>query len=300
MVRRLLLPLLMLLPVACAGSPEPSPPPARDAVVVTSFDFAESALLGEVFAQALERADVPVRRDLRLGPRELVLPALRQGLVDVVPEYVGSALAAVDGDPTDRPDEAQAHARLRAALEEDGLLLLPAARAENTNGLAVLGATAQRLGLRTTSDLAAHAPGLVLAAPPECASRPYCLPGLERVYGLRFREVTTYAAESQRLTAVEQAVADVAVVFTTDGRLAAGDLVLLADDRDLQPPENVVPVVSRRAVDRHGDRVVEVLEQVSARLDTEALAFLNWRVEVQGEDLPGEAAGWLDRHDIGT
>jgi osmoprotectant transport system substrate-binding protein len=183
-------------------------------------------------------------------------------------------------------------------VEGDGLLVLAAAAAENTNGLAVSRRTAQRLELRTTSDLVPHATGMTLAAPPECATRPYCLPGLERVYGLRFGEVTAYDAESQRLTAVGEGLADVAVVFTTDGRLAAGDFVVLDDDRDLQPAENVVPVVSARAVDRHGRRVVEVLERVVRELDTEALAFLNWRVEVAGNDVPAEAAGWLHRHGL--
>jgi osmoprotectant transport system substrate-binding protein len=74
-------------------------PTTSDAVVVASFDFSESEVLGEVYAQALEQAGIRVRRELRLGPRELVLPALRQGLVDVVPEYVGTALATVTGSP---------------------------------------------------------------------------------------------------------------------------------------------------------------------------------------------------------
>jgi osmoprotectant transport system substrate-binding protein len=94
----LLLGLLLAGTSACSGSTPPRAPADGAAVVVASFDFTESALLAEVFAQAREGAGVPVRRELRLGPRELVLPALRQGRVDVVPEYLGSALTAVDPD----------------------------------------------------------------------------------------------------------------------------------------------------------------------------------------------------------
>jgi osmoprotectant transport system substrate-binding protein len=267
-------------------------------VVVASFDFSESALLGEVYAQALEEAGVPVRRELRLGPRELVLPALRQGLVDVVPEYLGSALAAVSPTAAPTADGPALTAELATALRPDRLRVLRPSTAQDQNGLAVTRETAGRLGLRTTSDLRRHSGSLVLGGPAECPHRPYCLEGLQRVYGLRFKGFLPYATEAQRVTALEQGVVDVAVVFTTDGLLAAGDLVLLADDRHLQPREQVLPVVSERAVARYGPRVVRTLDAVSAALDSAGLTFLNWRVEVAGGDVRAEARGWLLRHGL--
>jgi osmoprotectant transport system substrate-binding protein len=107
-----------------------------------------------------------------------------------------------------------------------------------------------------------------------------------------------YDRETQRVTALEEGLVDVAVVFTTDGLLAARDLVLLADDRGLQPAENVVPVVSDRAVDRYGPQVVDTLDAVSAQLDRASLTFLNWRVEVAGGSARSEARGWLLRHGL--
>jgi osmoprotectant transport system substrate-binding protein len=291
--------LAAVLLAGCAGEgPEPAPEP--DAVVVASFDFAESELLGELYAQALEQAGVPVRRELALGPRELVLPALQQGLVDVVPEYLGTALVALDGDaaPAARLEPAGAHAQLAAALRQDGLRALPPAAAQNQNGLAVTRQTAARLGLSRTSDLQLHAPDLALAGPPECPGRAHCLPGLQSVYGLAFGDFVPYDAETQRVTALEQGVVDVAVVFTSGGLLATGDLVVLTDDRGLQPPENIVPVVSERAVERHGEQVAQTLEAVSAALDPAGLTFLNWRVEVGGQTKESEAGGWLQRHGL--
>jgi osmoprotectant transport system substrate-binding protein len=281
----------------CAGS-APEPAERTDAVVVASFDFAESAVLGEIYAQALESAGVPVRRELRLGSRELVLPALRQGLVDVVPEYVGTALATVAPTAAAATRTGEAVSALGAALAPAGLRPLRPAAAQNQNGLAVTRATAQRLGLRRTSDLQPFAAGLALAGPTECPRRPYCVPGLRRAYGLTFQRFVAYDAETQRVTALEQGLVDVAVVFTTDGLLTARDLVLLADDRHLQPVENVVPVVSDRAVRRYGVKVEGVLDAVSARLDSAALTFLNWRVDVAGGDARDEARGWLLRHDL--
>jgi osmoprotectant transport system substrate-binding protein len=301
--RRRLPVLALALAGALVGCSSDRPDPERrdDAVVVTSFDFSESELLGEVYAQALEGAGVPVRRELRLGPRELVLPALRQGLVDVVPEYLGTALAAVtaDGERVEPAAEpGTTHRRLDEALRREGLRALRPAAAQNQNGLAVTRQTADRLGLDTTSDLVAHAGQLALAGPSECPRRPYCLQGLSAVYGLSFRDFVPYDAETQRVTALEEGVVDVAVLFSTDGLLAAADLVLLADDRGLQPAENVVPVVSDRAVERFGEPVVERLDAVSDELDSAGLRFLNWRVEVAGQDVAAEARAWLLRHDL--
>ncbi|MGZ6827621.1 MAG: ABC transporter substrate-binding protein [Mycobacteriales bacterium] len=295
-VRAALAGLVLALAVAACSGSAPAPQAPAEAVVVASFDFPESALLGELYAQALEHAGVPVRRELQLGPRELVLPALRQGLVDVVPEYLGSALAAVAPGERPAPASGALQAQLAAALRPDGLELLRPAAAQDQNGLAVTRATAERYRLRTTSDLRAVAPSLALAGPAECPHRAYCLQGLHRTYGLAFRAFVPYATEAQRLTALDQQLVDVAVVFTSDGLLAAGDLVLLTDDRGLQPREQVAPVVTGRALDRWGPRVARALDAVSARLDSPALSFLNWRVEVAGGDVHDEARAWLLRH----
>jgi osmoprotectant transport system substrate-binding protein len=226
-----------------------------------------------------------------------VLPALRQGLVDVVPEYVGTALGTVTGSPA-AVGTTQARVELAAALRPDRVTPLLPAAAQNQNGLAVTRTTAERLRLRTTSDLRRDAADLTLAGPTECPRRAYCLQGLERVYGLSFARFVAYDRETQRVTALEEGLVDVAVVFTTDGLLAARDLVLLADDRGLQPAENVVPVVSDRAVDRYGPQVVDTLDAVSAQLDRASLTFLNWRVEVAGGSARSEARGWLLRHGL--
>lgn len=293
--------LAALLAAGCSAATDPPQEPSG-AVVVASFDFAESRLLGELYAQALEAAGVEVVRELGLGPRELVLPALRQGLVDVVPEYLSSSLAAVTGSelpPAGSQSSVEAlRRRLHAALEPEGLRALAPSPAQNQNGLAVTRSTADRLRLATTSDLVGAAGTLTLTGPPECPSRPYCLQGLQHLYGLEFARFAPYDSESQRVTALVEGLADVAVVFTTDARVAGADLVLLADDRGLQPPENVVPVVSARAAQRHGADLVETLERVSAQLDSAALVFLNWRVEVAGRNVPDEARGWLLRHGL--
>jgi osmoprotectant transport system substrate-binding protein len=185
-----------------------------------------------------------------------------------------------------------------AALRPWHVEVLPAAAAQDQNGLAVTRALAQRLGLRSTSDLARFASTLSLGAPTECPTRPFCLLGFESVYGLHFAKFEPFDAESQRVSALQQQVVDVAVMFTTDGALATGDYVLLADDRNLQPADNVVPVVSARAIATYGPGVETALDAVSAKLTEQNLVFLNWRVTVAGKDSAAEARGWLEREHI--
>jgi osmoprotectant transport system substrate-binding protein len=291
--------LLVGVLVACAHPPRTagnsSPSPER--VVVASFNFPESELLAEIYAQALEHSGVPVRRVFNLGPRELVQPAQRQGLVDVVPEYLGAALASVTPNAVlDWTNEPAVLAALRRAVSPWGLTVLQPAAASDQDGFAVSESTAARLHLHTLSDFAKVAPQLTMGGPSECPRRPYCLAGLQRVYGVHVRQFLAFDDPAQRTTALDEGVIDVAVTFTTDGQLATGHLVLLRDDRRLQPTEQVAPMVSSRSLAWYGTRLADTLNAVSAALDTGSLTFLNWRVSVAGKGIGSEARGWLNRH----
>ncbi len=295
--------LATLVLVACAPSgPASAPGPATgpDAVTVASFNFAESVLVAEIYAQALEGVGVPVARQPQVGPREIMEPALEQGLVDVVPEYLGSALAYLE--PTVAVaslDAAGAHQRLSQLLAERDLTALSPAPAESQNGVVVTPGTAERYGLRAVSDLEPIAGTLVFGGPPECRDRPFCLVGLQSTYGLNFARFVALDSGGRRTrAALTGGDVDVGLLFTTDGHLAAGDFVLLTDDRRLQPAENVVPVVRREAVERHGDRLVSRLDAVSARLTTEDLAGLNRRVGIDGEEPGAAAAFWLEEQGL--
>jgi osmoprotectant transport system substrate-binding protein len=284
---------------ACGGGQEAPSAPA-EGVAVASFNFPESRLVAEIYAQSLEDAGVPVRRELDLGPRELVLPALRQGRVDIVPEYLGSALtAAAPAATVDRSDPEAVRTALAEAVAPWGVRVLRPAAAQNQNGLVVTRATAKRVSLRSASDLAPVARRLTLGGPPECPTRRYCLEGFSDVYGLHFAGFVPLATQSYVRQALEDDVVDVGVLFTTDGALAGDDLILLRDDRGLQPAENLVPVVRADVLEApDGERVAAALDEVSQRLTTANLRFLNWRVAVARNDPATEARGWLIRQGL--
>lgn len=281
----------------CASQPSPGGDASAlgdDAITVASFDFPESELLAEVYGQALQAAGFEVRFEIGLGPRELVQPALARGLVELVPEYAGTALRFVSlGESPSTDDLAATTSALGHALRDRGLVALAPAPAQDANAVVVTRALADRYALDEISDLAAVASRLTFGGPPGCPDRPFCLAGLEDTYGVRFAAFLPLDVGGP-LThqALSGGHVDVALLFTTDPGIAGDELVVLADDRGLQPAENVTPVVRREVVQRWGDRVVDTVDAVSGRLTTETLRSLNARV-AGGEPRARVAGDWL-------
>ena len=159
-------------------------------------------------------------------------------------------------------------------------------------------ATARQFDLRTISDLRRVAPTMSFGGPPECPERALCLPGLERVYGVSFGSFLPLDVGGPLTAeAVERGTVDVGLLFTSDGSLAQHDLVLLKDDRRLQPAENIVPLVRRDAVGRFGQEMVDVLDRVSGELTTGDLRALNAQVST-GTAVEHAAARWIDGHGL--
>jgi osmoprotectant transport system substrate-binding protein len=292
---------LFVAGLAAGCTTQGSPPrPQPRAIRVASFDFPESELLAQLYGQALRAHGFPVVLMLGLGSREIVEPALQQGFVDLLPEYVGSALDFVTvGREPAVADVGPTHDLLLGALGTRGIAVLDSAPAENQNALAVTADTAAARGLQTISDLARVAPTLVFGGPPECPQRPFCLAGLQRTYGLRFKEfIPLDAGGPYTVDALRTGAVDVGLLFTTDGEVASNGFVLLGDDRGLQPAENVTPLLRQAVVTRYGPRVTQVVDSVSAVLTTGDLASMNRRVSVDAQPPSSVAARWLKEHHL--
>jgi osmoprotectant transport system substrate-binding protein len=175
----------------------------------------------------------------------VVAPALAGGLIEFLPEYTGTALRFSSlGDVEPADDLATAAAQLAAALADADVTVLEPAPAEDANAFVVTRETAARLGLERLSDLAPVAADLVFGGPAACPSRPLCLAGLRRVYGIRFADVVELdAGGPMTKQALRSNAVDVALLFTSDPALGDGRYVALDDDRALQPAENIVPLV---------------------------------------------------------
>jgi osmoprotectant transport system substrate-binding protein len=297
--------LMVALP-ACTSSSGSVPSAAglagRPGTVITvgSFDFPESVLLAEIYGQALAEDNFPVRILPDLGSRELVDSALMSGLVQLVPEYAGSALEFFSLGRLSATSDAEAASRaLTGSVAGRGLVPASPAPAQDANAIVVTAATAARYGLRSIADLARLAPGLMFGGPPECPGRAYCLPGLKRVYGLRFKAfIPLDAGGPLTLQALEEGDIGAALLFTTDPDIPARHLVVLADDRGLQPAENITPVVRRDVIARYGPNLLAALNAVSALLDTGELRALDAQVELAGQDPRLVAGRWLRAHGL--
>jgi len=243
-----------------------------------------------------------------------------------VPEYAGSALsfllaagvdADADADAADsgigNPAEVPAKVRgtvpgtvpkdptavlraLTSALAARGLSAMQPAPAQDQNGFVVTEPVAAAKGLRQISDLRLAPASLTLGGPPECPERPFCLLGLQTEYGLRFRGFMPMPSRAVTAAALIAGEIDVGMLETTDPHLGDGRLVLLTDDRGLQPTENIVPVIRPEITVAYGSPFTRVVDTVSANLTTAEVVALNRRVVLAGEPVERVAADWLRGH----
>ena len=257
-------------------------------ITVGSTNFDEQELVAEMYALALEDAGYTVERRYQLGSREVVLPALTSGEIDVYPEYVGTALEFLNEGAGEATGDTEASTELlRERFAEQGVDVLEPSDAQDKNGLVVRQETADTYGLSTVSDLADVAGDLTLGGPPECPERPLCIPGYEDAYGVTFGDFRSLDAGGPvTIEALSAGEIDVALLFTTDGVIAANDWVLLDDDQDLQPAENIVPVIRSEA---NTDAATEALDAVSAVLTTENVTEMIRQLRVDLAD-PAEVA----------
>lgn len=288
---------LLVLVFGCTGSTSTTLPRQPDAITVAAFGFTESEILAELYSQALEARGYPTDPVLHAGPRELVQPALAEGLIDVVPEYAGSALAFLTlGALEGTASVSETHDALTRVVTPSGVIALAPAPAQDANAIVVTRATADRFGLRDVSDLASVDSRLVFGGPPECAQRRLCLVGLEDVYGLGFREfIPLDTGGPLTLQALRSGGIDVALLFTTDPAIVSERLVVLVDDRGLQPSEHVTPLLRREVLSTYGEGVVRTLDAVSVLLTTSDLRTMIGRV-VEGSTSREVAASWLQEH----
>jgi glycine betaine/choline ABC-type transport system substrate-binding protein len=263
-------------------------------VTIGSKNFTEEFILGQIYAQALKAAGYTVKTQLNLGSEQIALRALKSGQVDAYPEYTGTALTSFfKMKATAVPhDEQKAYELAKADFAKQGLTALPPTPFTDSNGVGMLKATADKLGVSTISDLKDKASKLKFSGTPECPQRPDCLLGLKQVYGLKFKSVSP-VDPSLRHTVLEKKRADVSIVFTTDGQLAQGKEKLLEDDQHLFPPYNVTLVFKKTALDKLGPDAQKTIALVQKGLTTEAMQELNSRVDIDKQTPAAVAKAYL-------
>jgi osmoprotectant transport system permease protein len=260
------------------------PAAGGDGIVVGSKNFAENRLLAEMFARLVEdRTGLGVERRMNLAGTQVCFEALRTGAIDLYPEYTGTGLVTLLGEPPRGDATATLNHVRREFLDQFDLWWLPPLGFENAYELAVPSELAKQYGLRTISDLAGVAKELRAGLGYEFIERDDGLPGLRKTYGLRFKDVRALQ-QTLKYQAVAAREVDCLDVYTTDGRLLVYDLTVLEDDLGFFPPYQAAPLVRGETLRSHPE-IGNVLSLLADALDEEAMRGLNLRVQEKGEPI---------------
>jgi|TARA_R110002072_G_scaffold53385_7_gene140997 osmoprotectant transport system substrate-binding protein len=272
-------------------------------ITVSSKIDTEGGLLGNIIALALEDAGLPVERRLQLGGTQVVREALLSKQIDIYPEYTGNAAFFFNEADSDVWKDAKA-AHARAAeldSKQNDVTWLDSAPANNTWAIAVTGPVAEKNNLTTMSDFGAWVSGggdIKLAASTEFVSSPAVLPAMQSTYGFTLTPDQTVILSGGDTAATIQAAArgtsgvNAAMVYGTDGGVGATGLVVMEDDKGVQPVYEPTPIV-RAEVLKEYPSIPDVLNPIFGGLDMATLQKLNGRIQVGGEPAEAVARDYL-------
>ena len=293
-----------LLLAACGGNSNPlgeatSPQPASSdsgsataqsaPIVVGSADFTESKVLAEIYSQALKAKGIESSTKLGIGSREIYIKALQDGSITAVPEYTGNLLLNFDANAT--ATTAQEVEKSLPAVLPQGLKVLKASPAVDQDVYVVTKDFSAKNGINSLEDLKKIASTSTLGGPPELEKRAYGPPGLEKIYGAKFKAFRPYAKYPPKISDLDSNKIQVATFFTTDAVLADKGYVQLQDPQSMIRPQNVIPLVRSDVADN--GTAVAALDAVQSALTTEDLMQLNKKVDSEHQD-PAQVAGeWL-------
>ncbi|NQX13671.1 ABC transporter substrate-binding protein [Microbacteriaceae bacterium VKM Ac-2855] len=259
-----------------------------DTIVIGSQAYYSNEIIAELYAQALEADGFTVDRQYQIGQRDVYIPEIESGSIDVMPEYSGNLLQYYDKNATaTTPDE------IATALGEalpDNLRVLTAAEASDQDSYTTTKAFAEKWGLESLADLSKVTDPLTVAANAEFDSRPYGPTGLKEAYGATV-SLTTVQDSGGPLTlkALTDGTVNLADLYTADPSIETEDLVVLQDPKSLILPQNVLPLVS----DKVDAKAEAVLDKVDAALSSSDLVALNVESTVDQKSSSEIAKAWL-------
>jgi osmoprotectant transport system substrate-binding protein len=289
---------LSLIASACGssggGSPSTTP---KETVTVAGFNFNESTILMDIYGKALAAKGYTVNYKANLGNREIVEPALASGQIDFYPGYAATDLEFINKAKGEATGDAQATVdKLNTYLGPVGAKALNPSPAIDANAFAVTKAIATKFNLSKLSDLAPVASQMTLGGPPECATRPYCRPGLEKVYGAKFRAFKALDADGPLTrAALTGGQIDIGLVFSSDGDLDSRGYTVLQDDKHLEAADNIVPIVRTKVLN---SEITTLFNNISAALNTDDLRAMNKSADVDKQDPDVLATNWLKQHNF--
>ena len=279
-----------------SASGEASPSGDKGSVTISGQNFPEATLVAAMYEQLL--SDAGYTPDVKLVDARDAYMATFPDSIDVVPEYVGGIVNflnarenGADAEPLTAGDGTELAEEGAELLDQAGIELLQLSEATDTNAYFVTTEYAEANDVSALSDLEGES--VVLAAAPDCEGRLDCEGGLSDEYGIDITNVLPLGyASNQTYQAVLDGEAELGQTSTTDGTLESQGLVVLEDDQQIQPAQNLVPAVSSSFLEENPD-VADVLDPLMEALTTEKLTELNGRVAVDREQPEDVARSFL-------
>lgn len=265
----------------------------KDTIVIGSKDFGENIVLGEMFAQLIEKnTDMKVTRKLNMGGTFVCFEAIKKGDIDIYPEYTGTGLTAqLKMDVVGEPDEAYRIVSEEFDKQFDITWLNPLGF-NNTYTLAVTQAVYEQYGIETYSDLVKISDNLVFGAEHEFFDRQDGYDGLVDFYGMKFKGEPKKMNTALKYQAIGNGDMHVTDAFATDGPIKQYNLKVLEDDKGFFPPYYAAPIIRNKTLEEHPE-LSGLLNQLSGLLDDEAMTELNYLVDVEGKSVEATARDFL-------
>jgi osmoprotectant transport system substrate-binding protein len=280
-----------------AGTIKSNPENEKVTLTIGSKNFPEQEILGEIYAQALAAAGYKVKSALNLGGETVARKAVKTGQISGYPEYASTALTSFFGfEPEEVPANAdEAWEKANEEFEKEGLTAFEPTPFASANAVGTTTATAKKYGLENVSDLEGVSEKLSLYGSPECRQRIDCLAGLEKLYGLKFKQFTPVDI-GLRYTVLEKGQADLSILFTTDPQLSAekDKFVILEDDKHVFPAGNVIFVTKKSTAEEAGPDYEKTILEVQEGLDLKVVQELDARVELEKETPKAAAKAYLE------
>ena len=267
---------------------------AQSAIVVGGKAFTEQILMTEMTMQLLDAKGFKPDRKAGMGTAAL-RAAQENGQIDVYWEYTGTSLITFN-KVTEKLNAADTYKRVKELDAAKGLVWLNPSAANNTYALAMRRDDATKRGIASLSDLARAVKAdakLSFASNSEFFARPDGLKPLQETYGFEFvRDNVKRMDSGLTYQALRDSQVDVALVFSTDGRVPAFNFVVLRDDKGFFPAYALTPVVRKEVLDKN-PKLAEPLNALSAKLSDAVMGRLNAAVDVEKKSVEDVARGFL-------
>jgi osmoprotectant transport system substrate-binding protein len=264
-----------------------------DVIRVSSKEFTEQLLLGELAVVALENAGYQVDDKTGIAGSNKLRTALLDSDIDIYWEYTGTGWLMHLQHDTGLADPQDCYERVKAEDAKNGVDWLPYAAINNTYTILISRKKAEALRVRALSDLAPHLDALSFAVDHEFTARPDGLPGLVAAYGFKIPDEKIVVMDNALIyKPLKDGQVDLGMGFATDGRIRAFDLVGLVDDHKFFPAYNPAPNL-RIDFAKKNPKIVHILEAIAAKLTNDAIIRMNYEVDIQQKAPKDVATAWL-------